>query len=523
MSSWPSIPRRLLLAVPAGCRGEPRRRAARGRAAAAEGGTPDACSRASISHMDGILQESQRTWAYADRQSLKPGEPLNIRAAGGPRASPCGARGWRCSGSPPASPRRCGPAISCRSAIAAPPGPAPPSAPAGRRPFPGSTPAAGRPAATTPTSSSRRPRRGTSRPPSGSSPIPGGRARCWRAWGPTPTRPTTPGAATASIPNDDDENRGLVVSFGRPTETELLRMRASSWSAGWRASAASLGGVDYASNFDVRARRDPHRALPPGADQRPMTSTGAARSSTPSFHRRIFHAGRNTAFLGAGRRLLPGPLYGDLNRGPGASELGLTSWSATRPRPTLSPCAPGKADPRRLTTNNFRTDARRPETMLMGGAYLELVPAGRPAAAPPYLVARTDMPFFEGTGWKTGDVAADVVGYEWDNRDPDGDGKRLWDAARLLDLARSIPPPSACSSSGEAIADDGSHGVAEGDLLPIPARGRAGVQRRRGALARVGAGQGGALRQPGLPAVQREPAPRPEPPDLTRPEREPQA
>jgi hypothetical protein len=81
-------------------------------------------------------------------------------------------------------------------------------------------------------------------------------------------------------------------------------------------------------------------------------------------------------------------------------------------------------------------------------------------------VARTDLPFFDGTGWKVGDVAADVVGYEWDNRDPDGDGKRLWDAARSLDPA--IDPASiSVLFRGEAIADDGSHGAAEATYLLI--------------------------------------------------------
>ncbi|MBO0736597.1 MAG: hypothetical protein J2P48_08515, partial [Alphaproteobacteria bacterium] len=42
----------------------------------------------------------------------------------------------------------------------------------------------------------------------------------------------------------------------------------------------------------------------------------------------------------------------------------------------------------------------------------------------------TDAPFFAGTGYQPGDVAAEVVGYEWDNRDPAGDGHRLWDVER---------------------------------------------------------------------------------------------
>ena len=127
----------------------------------------------------------------------------------------------------------------------------------------------------------------------------------------------------------------------------------------------------------------------------------------------------------------------------------------------------GHADPRRLTTNNFRTDARRPETMLIGSAYqnwFEPASAERPA----YKVARADLPFFAGTGWKIGDTAAEVVGYEWDNRDPDGDGKRLWDAARSLDPA--VPASSvSVLFRGEPVGEDGRPGVAEATLFRSPA------------------------------------------------------
>lgn len=67
--------------------------------------------------------------------------------------------------------------------------------------------------------------------------------------------------------------------------------------------------------------------------------------------------------------------------------------------------------------------------MLAGVAYQSYFPAYSEARYP-YRVERTDFPFFDGTGCAVGDVFADVVGYEWDNRDPDGDGKRLWDPAR---------------------------------------------------------------------------------------------
>src|SRR5438445_361374 len=56
-------------------------------------------------------------------------------------------------------------------------------------------------------------------------------------------------------PSDDDEARGVMVSFDRPTPPSFFEYDA--YLVGWlEGLAASLGGpVDYASNFDVH--RDP--------------------------------------------------------------------------------------------------------------------------------------------------------------------------------------------------------------------------------------------------------------------------
>jgi hypothetical protein len=94
---------------------------------------------------------------------------------------------------------------------------------------------------------------------------------------------------------------------------------------------------------------------------------------------------------------------------------------------------------RLLKTAKFRDDARRSETMLAGVAYQSYFDASS-LANYPYRVSTTDLPFFKGTGYNVGDTIGDVVGYEWDNRDPEGDGNRLWDAAKSripkLDEAR---------------------------------------------------------------------------------------
>ena len=36
-------------------------------------------------------------------------------------------------------------------------------------------------------------------------------------------------------------------------------------------------------------------------------------------------------------------------------------------------------------------------------------------------LANAELPFFEGTGYQQGDYVADVIGHEWDNRDPEID------------------------------------------------------------------------------------------------------
>jgi hypothetical protein len=458
MPDWPLIPRRLLLAL-AGS-GAALAAAPRAAAAASEGGTPTPAP-AAPSAIWSEFFKGQRIWAYADRQSLRPGEPLNIMAAGGPGQPVRRARleVFRISSGGPtpvwtsdfAEVRYRG---ATRSAAAIGPG-WPPT-------FAGIDTTAWAPGCyyadiveqTTATRDVKavfwivtNPRR------SGAVLLRLG-TNTYQAY--------NPWGGHSLYPNDDDENRGLIVSFDRPTEPSFFEYDVFlvSWLEGL---AASLGGVDYASNFDVHSD-------PTLVERYPLVITSAhdeywSGEEFDAFHRRIFKLGRNTAFLGADAAYCQ-IRYGDLNRGPGAPELGrqLVCYKTAADPVALRA---GKADPRRLVTNNFRTDARRPETMLMGGAYQNWFQPDGPQR-PSYQVARTDLPFFAGTGWKVGDVAADVVGYEWDNRDPGGDGKRLWDAARSLDPA--IDPASvSVLFRGDALAEDGSHGVAEATYFRSPA------------------------------------------------------
>jgi hypothetical protein len=107
--------------------------------------------------------------------------------------------------------------------------------------------------------------------------------------------------------------------------------------------------------------------------------------------------------------------------------------------------------------------------MLMGVAYqnwFQPQDDGGPRYA--YRVVNTDAPFFEGTGYRPGDVAAEVVGYEWDNRDPEGDEQRLWDA-QTSRIAALPAERIQMLFAGDTIGHDGRPGRAEAVYFTSPA------------------------------------------------------
>jgi hypothetical protein len=454
----PTIPRRLLLAL-AGA-GASLAATPRSAFAAAEGSSAAPPPMPSSSIWTEFFK-GQRIWAYADRQSLRPGEPLNIMAAGGPGQPHRRVRleVFRVSSGAPTPVwtsdfADVGYRGATRSAAAIGPG-WPPT-------FAGIDTSAWAPGCyyadiveqTTATRDVKAAFWVMTNPKRSGAVLVRLGTNTYQAY--------NPWGGHSLYPNDDDENRGLIVSFDRPTPPAFWEYDVflATWLEGL---AASLGGVDYASNFDVHAD-------PTLIERYPLVVTSAhdeywSGEEFEAFHRRIFKLGRNTAFLGADAAYCQ-IRYGDLNRGPGEPELGRQIVCYKTAADPIALRA-GKADPRRLTTDNFRTNARRPETMLIGGAYQNwFAPDG--AQRPSYKVARTDLPFFAGTGWKVGDVAADVVGYEWDNRDPDGDGKRLWDAARSLDPAID-PAAVSVLFRGEAVGEDGRPGLAEATYFRSPA------------------------------------------------------
>jgi hypothetical protein len=256
-----------------------------------------------------------------------------------------------------------------------------------------------------------------------------------------------------------------TVSFDRPTAPDFFRWEY--YLALWLERYAAERGlkVDYATNFDIY--RDPtfaekYRLFVSGSHNEYWSL-----EEFEAVHRRIFELGKNTVFMGANTAYWQ-VRYADVN-GAGAD--------ACRGRQLV--CFKSLDDPVRfrgdkgrsfdLITMRFRDGARRPETMLMGVAYQSYFSdAAVPPIRCPYVVARTDLPFFEGTGYRVGEPIGDVVGYEWDNTDPDGDGRRLWDPQQSR-----IPPldPAAIKVpfTGAPVDIDGKPGKAEAAYFVSPA------------------------------------------------------
>jgi hypothetical protein len=227
-----------------------------------------------------------------------------------------------------------------------------------------------------------------------------------------------------SLYPNDDERRGAIVSFDRPTGPAFFEYDV--YLARWLEELGQRNGfgVDYASNFDV------HRES--GLlDAYPLVVCGAhdeywTKEEFDAFEQRIFRRGKNTIFFGANTAYFQ-IRYADVNRPPDGVDFGRQMICY---KSSDDPLARRKTalDPKLLITARFRDVARRPENMLTGVGYQDWFPAEAPGIT--YYVESTDAPFFEGTGYRVGDAAADVVGYEWDNRDPAGDGQRLWDRQR---------------------------------------------------------------------------------------------
>jgi hypothetical protein len=405
----------------------------------------------------------QRIWGYADRTSLLPGEPLNVMLAGGPGqpdravhlevfrigAAQAQTLVWRSD--PVTVPYR----PATRTAAAVGPNWPPAFANIDTSAWPPGCYSADAVEQVTATRDVRVAQwivRGPKRAGAVLVRLGTNTYQAYNTWG-----------GHSLYPSEDNETRGVMVSFDRPAPPSFFEYDA--YLVGWLEGLAGLS-VDYASNFDIH--RDPRMM-----DGYKLVISAShdeywSREEFDAFEQRIFKQGRNTAFLGANAAYFQ-VRYGDVNQAPGEAGAGRQVICY---KDDADPILRRKSavDPQLLVTSQFRAGARRPESMLMGVAYQNWFEEAGPTRVP-YLVASTEAPFFEGTGWKAGDIAADVVGYEWDNRDPAGDGQRLWDKAR----SHNAPIPAAdiqVMFRGEPTGVDGQKGLAEAVYF----RSRAGAQ-----------------------------------------------
>jgi hypothetical protein len=250
-------------------------------------------------------------------------------------------------------------------------------------------------------------------------------------------------------------DRAQMISFDRPTPPDFFINEY--YFVLWLEEQAAKHKlkVDYVTNFDVH--RNPtfvkvYKLFVSGSHNEYWS-----RGEFDAVHHRIFSLGKNALFLGANTAYWQ-VRYADIDLPPGQANRGrqlICYKSGDDPIQQRVNAKEGEL----LVTDKFREGARRPESMLMGIAYQSYFEAASDTKYP-YLVNRTDLPFFDGVGYRKGDVIGDVVGYEWDNTDPDGDGRRLWDSDNSH--IRPIDPASIkVLFTGSPIDLDGKQGKAE--------------------------------------------------------------
>jgi hypothetical protein len=223
--------------------------------------------------------------------------------------------------------------------------------------------------------------------------------------------------------------------------------------------------VDYATNFDIHLHRD-------FAEKYPLLISGShneywSKEEFDAVHHRIFKLGKSTIFAGANTAYWQ-VRYADVNRAAGGEDWGRQLICYKSPDdPIRQRVSDAEGDA--LVTLRFRDGARRPESMLMGAAYQSYFdPHGDTHPKFAYYVSRNDLPFFEGTGYVKGESIGDILGYEWDNTDPEQDGRRLWNAETSR-IPRIDPKSINVLFTGSPVDVDGRRGKAEAVYFQSPA------------------------------------------------------
>ncbi len=226
-----------------------------------------------------------------------------------------------------------------------------------------------------------------------------------------------------------------LVSFDRPSAMPLSKdvYYAIAWMETYAAKKNLK--VDYIADFDLSddpSILDGYKLFVTGGHDEYWT-----KEMYDAVEDRIFNKGGNVLFLGGNIAYFQ-VRYIDVNQPLGGTFWGRQMLCHKPFANDIDPIAARAGSPelaKLLTTGQFRFGKRRPETMLMGVAYQSWFEGHKPASS--YSVVDNDLPFFKDTGLKVGDQLPRIVGYEWDNRNPDADGNRVWDPK--ISLNKEIP------------------------------------------------------------------------------------
>lgn len=218
-------------------------------------------------------------------------------------------------------------------------------------------------------------------------------------------------------------DRGNMVTFDRPTPSQFF-----DWEYHyvlWLEELAEASGytIHYATDFDVHHNTEYTERYPL------FILVGHneywSKKQFSNVYKRIFSIGKNTLFLGANtayRQIRYGDVHSTKAESFDARQMIYFQKSID---PIIFKTG---QDPILDSTGLFRRDNRLSEIMLMGVGYESWFPYDG-ATSYPFFVAidPSTHPLFEGTGYAKGDSIGNLVGYEWDNTDPDPNNQRYWD------------------------------------------------------------------------------------------------
>jgi hypothetical protein len=282
--------------------------------------------------------------------------------------------------------------------------------------------------------------------------------QAYNRWGghnlyPWETPSTIAGGPLGRFETDIPSNRGVMVSFDRPTRSEFFDWEY--WYVTWlERVAAEIGlSVAYATNHDLAT--DPGYTLNPRLLVVPGHDEYWSKEEFERAHQRIFERGGNTLFLGANLAYWQ-VRYADVDSVGGGRGRQLVCHKSIE-----DPIRYRVPDPAVHVTARFRDGARLPETMLLGVGYQSNLAHRRLERADlVYRVVSTELPFLRGTGYEPGDEIGALIGHEWDSIDPEAHfappGETLVPGAtRLWAPERSLIP---------ALDEDSLHLVCSGSV-----------------------------------------------------------